>query len=103
MNADGSGRRRLTENAVWDYSRSWSPDGPTLLNDTAHPGGRTIAIALLDVESGEVRYLSDGRFNYGDPSWSSDGRRVAFSSDRDGSREIYVRDGCRRRKGSTPH
>jgi Tol biopolymer transport system component len=24
------------------------------------------------------------------PSWSPDGRRIAFASDRDGNREIYV-------------
>jgi Tol biopolymer transport system component len=29
----------------------------------------------------------DGKWN---PSWSPDGRRIAFASDRDGNREIYV-------------
>jgi TolB protein len=92
VNADGGGRRRLTENGVWDYPRSWSADGRKLLMETVPPGGRNIAIALLDVESGRMRYLTDGRFNDGDPAWSPDGRQIAFSSDRDGNREIYVMD-----------
>ncbi|MBI4841004.1 MAG: PD40 domain-containing protein, partial [candidate division NC10 bacterium] len=92
VNADGGGRRRLTENAVWDYPRSWSADGRRLLIETVPPGVRNIAIALLDVESGGMRYLTDGRFNDGDPAWSPDGGRIAFSSDRDGNREIYVMD-----------
>ena len=92
VNADGTGRRRLTENTVWDYPRSWSADGRTLLIETVPRGGSNIAIALLDVESGRVRYLTDGRFNDGDPAVSPDQRRIAFSSDRDGNREIYVMD-----------
>lgn len=90
MNADGSGRRRLTDNMVWDYPRSWSADGRTLLIETVPRGGRNIAIALLDVESGRVRYLTDGRFNDGDPAFSPNQRQIAFSSDRDGNREIYM-------------
>ena len=92
VNADGSGRRRLTENTVWDYPRSWSADGQKLLIETVPPGGRKIAIALVDVESGRMRYLTDGRFNDGDPAFSPDQRQIAFSSDRDGNREIYVMD-----------
>jgi TolB protein len=84
------GRRRLTDNAVWDYPRSWSADGRRLLIETVPRGGRTIAIALLDVEDGRVRCLTDGRFNDGDPAFSPDQRQIAFSSDRDGNREIYV-------------
>jgi TolB protein len=31
MNADGSGRRRLTDNAVNDWGPSWSPDGKRIV------------------------------------------------------------------------
>jgi TolB protein len=92
VNADGSGRRPLTENVVWDYPRSWSADGRTLLIETVPRGGRNIAIALLDVETGRMRYLTDGRYNDGDPAFSPDQQQIAFSSDRDDNREIYVMD-----------
>lgn len=39
-----------------------------------------------------MRYLTNGQSNDGDPAWSPDGRQIAFSSDRDGNREIYVMD-----------
>ena len=31
MNADGSGKRRLTRNSLWDGSPTWSPDGRSIL------------------------------------------------------------------------
>jgi Tol biopolymer transport system component len=46
---------------------------------------------LLDVSSGQVRRLTNGAWNF-NPSWSQDGRRVAFASTRDGRFDIYVMD-----------
>jgi TolB protein len=34
--------------------------------------------------------LTANTFAYYDAAWSPDGRRIAFSNDRDGNREIYV-------------
>lgn len=87
--AAGGAPRRLTVNARWDYPRSWSPDGRTLLLETAGRDER-VRIAALEVVTGELRYLTDGKANDGDPAYSPDGRRIVFSSDRDGNREIYV-------------
>ena len=39
--------------------------------------------------SGATRLTSDPAVDF-DPAWSPDGRRIAFVSDRDGNREIYV-------------
>jgi Tol biopolymer transport system component len=49
--------------------------------------------------------LTDDGYLEADPAWSPDGRFVAYSSDRAGSMDLYVRDmgtGSTRRLTSTP-
>jgi Tol biopolymer transport system component len=49
-------------------------------------------IFVLDLNAGKVRTVINGPGNNSYPSWSPDGKRLAFASDRDGNREIYVSD-----------
>ncbi|HEX6163484.1 MAG TPA: amidohydrolase family protein, partial [Vicinamibacterales bacterium] len=42
--------------------------------------------------SGAARRLTNDRFVEIDPTWSPDGRSIAFSSDRDGTTDLWVRD-----------
>jgi Tol biopolymer transport system component/imidazolonepropionase-like amidohydrolase len=42
--------------------------------------------------SGAARRLTNDRFVETDPTWSPDGRSIAFSSDRDGTTDLWVRD-----------
>jgi Tol biopolymer transport system component len=55
------------------------PDGPWQLR-------------LLDPLSGQQIRLTETNTNERTPRWSPDGRHLAFVSDRDGNREVYVMD-----------
>jgi Tol biopolymer transport system component len=80
VNADGTGKRRLTGPLMVDLgSPAWSPDGRTLAF-TGRPGG---AIYTVHADGTELRKLTHGPgWNIG-PRWSPDGRRILFLSFRD--------------------
>jgi dipeptidyl aminopeptidase/acylaminoacyl peptidase len=49
-------------------------------------------IYVIDPNSRDVRRLTTERSFNNDPVWSPDGRRLAFTSDRNGKRDIFVMD-----------
>ena len=107
MNADGSGVVQLTDKDGWDGEPSWSPDGRRIAfvsysgyfeaeRIEEEDGTSTIVsrvnhdIYVMNADGSDVVQLTDYDSWDWSPSWSPDGRRIAFSSDRDGDREIYV-------------
>ncbi|HOX23971.1 MAG TPA: hypothetical protein PLL10_10930, partial [Elusimicrobiales bacterium] len=56
-------------------------------------------IFLTDVTGGQLRKLTRDAGKNEDPSWSPDGRFIAFTSTRGGGRQIFVMDA----DGSAPH
>jgi acylaminoacyl-peptidase len=71
-----------------------SPDGKQVVyvrnsNDIMTDGTHS-SLWLLDVKTGRQSPLFVDQFNYGNPRWSDDGSRIAFISDRSGSRQIHI-------------
>ena len=101
MDADGSNQQRLTNNLTEDKYPSWSPSGKRIAFSARREGhfkndsGITYEIYVMDADGGNEQRLTENRRNDQDPSWSPDGQRIAFASDRKGSWEnfeIYVMD-----------
>lgn len=71
------------------YTPRYSPDGRTIAYSSWTDGGYR-DIRLVDVESGDVRPITDDRALDTGPTWSPDGRWLFFSSDRTGIANIFA-------------
>ncbi len=98
MNADGTGVTRLTFNGpAEDRGTSWSPDGEQIVFHSGRfpappgPGHSSLEIFKMNADgSGQTR-LTNNVFQDALASWSPDGTKIAFNSNRDdGDHEIYV-------------
>ena len=105
MDTDGKNQRRLTNNPASDYSPSWSPDGKRIAfvsrrDGHVHPirGWPTSEIYVMDAAGGNPQNLTNDPHHDWAPSWSPDGKRIVFGSERDRGKdnphntEIYVMD-----------
>jgi TolB protein len=98
MNLDGSQPIDLTEDSkTQDYGPAWSPDGRWIAFTSGRTGTQQIFAISLDPDcSGlacrKVYNLSQNKNDELEPAWSPDGKRLAFVSNRDGQRAIYVSD-----------
>jgi TolB protein len=84
-NADGSGKKRLTNDVWQDYGPSWSPDGKTIAYTRYQD--HECGIYLIDVKTYQRRSLE---VCGGMPAWSPDGTMIAFLQGDDDNTNIYV-------------
>lgn len=99
MNADGTGVTRLTFNGpAEDRGTSWSPDGSQIVYHSARfpaapgPGHSSLEIIKMNADGSDQTRLTDNDFQDSLASWSPDGSKIAFNTNRDGDFEIYVMD-----------
>ncbi len=88
MDADGSNLERLTDGG-WCDSPVWSPAGDKIAYSRGDSKGHH-DIIIQDVGSGKtVQVTSDSGKNE-NPTFSSDGKFIAFTSSREGRKQIYI-------------
>ena len=90
---------QLTDHPVDDTRPVWSPDGQRIAfvsedrGEGTQDGWRVIfALYVMDADGKNRTQLTDyTAYDWGQ-SWSPDGQRIAFASNRDGDWTIYVMD-----------
>ena len=97
IDADGKNQQRLTKDPFSEWDPSWSSDGKRIA--FTYSDGQNFAfdperIYVIDADGGNQQRLVGGDPFAGDwdPSWSPDGKRIAFGSWREGNSDIYVMD-----------
>ena len=90
---DRQGRPQGTVGPIGSYaSPSLSPDARLIATDAQEPTQNTSWMIVLDTSPGTSRRFTFGSFNDTSAAWSPDGSRLAFSSDRKGPFDLYVKD-----------
>ena len=98
MNADGTDKRRLTDNGAANFAPFMHPDGRRVIfsSNMDDPAGRNFDLYLVNVDgSGLERVTTDPDFD-GFPMFSRDGRQLVFASNRqharDGDTNVFIVD-----------
>jgi TolB protein len=100
MKADGSDVRRLTQNDIDDTYASWSPDGGKIalrkrieepgIDGEGKPYEFNSEVFVMGADGANAVNVTRHPAFDGWPSWSPDGRRILFASNRSGVFQIYV-------------
>jgi Tol biopolymer transport system component len=87
MNADGSGRRQLTDDNVYDGSPTWTPDGTRIaFSHQTGTAGLLFDVLSMNPDGSDRVDLTKRNGQETNPSFSPDGSKLAFV---DADNEIY--------------
>ena len=87
MDADGSNKRQLTDNAAANFAPFFHPNGREIIfsSNIHDPSGRSFNLYLLDIDTGEIERVTNSTGFDSFPMFSPDGSQLVFASDRGAS------------------
>ncbi len=99
-NSDGTGLQIITNMENGACQPSWSPDGKQLVfispcrarSDFFENAYTDSSLYVINADGTGLTPLTTVPGSDFEPAWSPDGTRIAFTSNRDGTRDIYVLD-----------
>ena len=77
INADGTGRVRLTDNLEEERAASWSPDGTKIVY-MSRKNGPDFELCSMNADGSNQVQLTDNSVTDATPTWSPDGQRIVF-------------------------
>ena len=89
MDADGSGPRNLTQHPAKDFRPAWSPNGRRIAFVSRRDGNAEVYVMNAD-GSGKRNLTRDRASDDDYPTWSHDGRKLAFLRVRVHSRTVQL-------------
>jgi TolB protein len=90
MNADGSNQRRVSMNGSYNTTPTWNPRKGTRQLAYTTRDGDTFDIVTLDLKDGKMVRITQNEGVNEEPSFSPNGRAIAFASHRPGGVGIYI-------------
>lgn len=91
MNADGSGKRQITELESGSFAPFFTPDGKKIIFSTNYfatdPRKRNFDLALIGVDGKNLERVTFNETFDGFPMFSPNGKKLVFASNRNAARE----------------
>jgi Tol biopolymer transport system component len=79
VNADGTGRRNVTNSGGWNFELAWSPDARKIAFARMTPDDTGSDLYLINADGTGLLRLTDQPENDELPVWSPDGTRLAYT------------------------
>lgn len=86
MNADGSGKRQVTNNGAANFGPFFHPDNKRIIfaSNMADPKGRDFDLYLINIDGTELERITYNNTFDGFPMFTKDGKQFVFASNRNG-------------------